>query len=82
MESTEANKKRIEDQTQPKPKQLNPDHPEQLSTDKESMLDRFESEQNVDSIPLEDLKIQHQDEKNKDQTKKTSSSPEKYKSGF
>ncbi|MCM3718292.1 hypothetical protein [Fictibacillus phosphorivorans] len=55
------------------------DNPEQFKTDKESLLDKFESEQNVDSIPLEDLKQEKREEKDKTGTKDSSSSEKKYK---
>ncbi|MTH55581.1 hypothetical protein GKZ89_19490 [Bacillus mangrovi] len=55
------------------------DHPEQVPTDKESLHDKFESEQNVDSIPLDDLKKDMQDEKKKDKTKDNSSSEDRFK---
>jgi hypothetical protein len=58
------------------------DHPEQYPTDKESIFDLFKSEQNVDAIPMEDLKMEHQEEKQKSKTKNNSSSTQKYKSGF
>jgi hypothetical protein len=60
----------------------NRDHPEQYPTDKESIFDLFKSEQNVDAIPMEDLKIEKKDEKEKAKTKNNSSSAQKYKSGF
>lgn len=55
------------------------DHPEQVPTDKESMHDQFEEEQNVDSIPLEDLKQDMQDEKKKHKTKNDSDSEDRFK---
>lgn len=61
----------------------NRDHPEQYPTDQESLFDRFESEQNVDPIPMEDLNLEKQEEKKKDGTSKhRSSSNHKYHSGF
>ncbi|MCP3762239.1 hypothetical protein NLX67_07535 [Domibacillus sp. A3M-37] len=54
------------------------DNPEQIDTDKESLYDKFEEEQNVDAIPLEDLKIEQRDEKDKHKTKDSSSSEKKY----
>lgn len=54
------------------------DNPEQIETDKESLYDQFEEEQNVDAIPLEDLKLEQREEKDKHGTKKSSSSEEKY----
>lgn len=60
----------------------NRDHPEQYPTDEESLFDLFLSERTVDSIPVEELNQQVKDEKNKEQSKHTSSSANKYKSGF
>ncbi|WP_046176046.1 hypothetical protein [Domibacillus indicus] len=54
------------------------DNPENLNTDKESIYDKFEEEQNVDTVPLEDLKMEQREEKNKHDTKNSSSSEEKY----
>ncbi|NIK79657.1 hypothetical protein FHS15_004818 [Paenibacillus castaneae] len=55
------------------------DHPEQYPTDKESLFDKYKSQQTVDPIPVEDLKMEKQEEKNKDKTKHRSSSENKYK---
>ena len=55
------------------------DHPEQYPTENESLFDKFESEQTVDPIPMEDLKEEKQEEKAKHDTKNTSSSEKKYK---
>jgi hypothetical protein len=52
------------------------DHPEQLDNDHEGILDKHESEQNVDPIPLEDLKKEQCEEKKKHHTKDDSSSEE------
>lgn len=54
------------------------DNPEQIDTEKESIYDKFEEEQNVDAIPLEDLKLEQREEKDKHATKNSSSSEEKY----
>ena len=54
------------------------DNPEQNKSEKESIYDKFESEQHVDSIPLEDLKMEQREEKDKHATKSHSSSEEKY----
>jgi hypothetical protein len=62
--------------------QGNRDHPEQYPTDKKSLFDQFKSEQNVDPIPMEDLKLEQKGEKQKEKTKDNSSSARKYKSGF
>ncbi|MDQ6595125.1 hypothetical protein E2K98_03885 [Bacillus salipaludis] len=58
------------------------DHPEQYPTENESLFDRFESEQNVDPIPVEDLKEEQREEKAKHDSKDTSSSEKKYKTGM
>ncbi|MEK5413534.1 hypothetical protein BSK49_03285 [Paenibacillus odorifer] len=58
------------------------DHPEQYPTEKESLFDLHESEQNVDPIPMEDLTLEKQEEKNKEETKHRSSSDKKYHTGF
>ena len=54
------------------------DNPENSMTDKEHMLDKFEDEQHVDTIPIEDLREENLEEKNKTATKNTSSSEKKY----
>ncbi|OIB00888.1 hypothetical protein AK95_26800 [Paenibacillus sp. LC231] len=59
------------------------DHPEQYPTEQESLFDKHESEQHVDPIPMEDARLEHQEEKQRDGTsKKRSSSNDKYHSGF
>lgn len=58
------------------------DHPEQYPTEKESLFDLHESEQNVDAIPVEDLNLEQQEEKDKEGTKHRSSSDKKYHTGF
>ncbi|GIO14523.1 hypothetical protein J19TS2_40780 [Cohnella xylanilytica] len=55
------------------------DHPEQYPTDKKSLFDMWESERNVDPIPVEDLGIEQRDEKAREKTKDASSSERKYK---
>ena len=62
--------------------QGNRDNPEQYPTSKESLFDKFESEQNVDPIPMEDLKIEQREEKKEHHTKDDSSSARKYKTGM
>jgi hypothetical protein len=52
------------------------DNPEQVNKDHEGILDKHESEQNVDPIPLEDLKKEQREEKKKHHTKDDSSSEE------
>lgn len=54
------------------------DNPDQMKTDKESIYDKFKNEQTVDSIPLEDLRMEQEEEKNKHDTKDNSSSEEKF----
>lgn len=59
------------------------DHPEQYPTDNESLFDKFESEQHVDPIPMEDVRLEQEEEKQRDGTSKhRSSSEDKYHSGF
>ncbi|WP_090830676.1 MULTISPECIES: hypothetical protein [unclassified Bacillus (in: firmicutes)] len=60
----------------------NRDNPEQYPTENESLFDKFESEKNVDPIPMEDLKIEKREEKDGHHTKNSSSSNEKYKTGM
>jgi hypothetical protein len=63
-------------------RQTNRDHPEQYPTDKESLFDMYESEQNVDPIPMEDLNMEQKEEKQKGRTKTTSSSEKKYRTNL
>ncbi|OWA37828.1 hypothetical protein B9G55_07265 [Saccharibacillus sp. O16] len=58
------------------------DHPEQYPTEKESLFDMHEAEQNVDALPMEDIGMEQEEEKDKDATKQRSSSLDKYNSGF
>lgn len=60
----------------------NRDHPEQYPTDQPSLFDLHESEQHVDPIPVEDLTLEQQEEKDKEGTKHRSSSDKKYHTGF
>ncbi|RED41511.1 hypothetical protein [Paenibacillus sp. VMFN-D1] len=62
-----------------KEKHARMDHPEQYATERESLFDRFESERNVDPIPVEDLTENMKDEQNKEHTKDSSSSEKKYR---
>ena len=62
-----------------KAKKISRNHPEQYPTEKESLYAKFENQQHVDPIPLEDLKIEQQDENEKHKTKDDSSSERKYK---
>jgi hypothetical protein len=64
------------------PQKGNRDHPEQYPTNNGSLFDKFESEQNVDPIPMEDLKIEQREEKAEHHTKDQSSSNKKYNTGF
>ena len=54
------------------------DNPEQYKTDKKTLTEMHEEEMNVDTIPMEDLKQEKQEEKNKRATKDNSSSEEKF----
>ncbi|KWX71752.1 hypothetical protein D3C87_2049770 [compost metagenome] len=58
------------------------DHPEQYPTENPSLFDLDESERNVDPIPVEDLNLEKQEEKDKESTKHRSSSDKKYHTGF
>lgn len=59
------------------------DHPEQYPTENESLFDKFEDEQHVDPIPMEDLNMEKQEEKQKNgESKSSSSTASKYKTGF
>ncbi|WP_068622032.1 MULTISPECIES: hypothetical protein [Paenibacillus] len=58
------------------------DHAEQYETERESLFDRFESEQTVDSIPMEDLTEEQMEEKDMEASKHTSSTEKKYKVDF
>ncbi|HEY2492763.1 MAG TPA: hypothetical protein VGI33_07625 [Paenibacillus sp.] len=61
----------------------NRDNPEQYPTENESLLDKCENEQTVDSIPMEDLTMEKQEEKRRmGESKHTSSSEKKYHTGF
>ncbi|MCG7343769.1 hypothetical protein MHZ92_06465 [Sporosarcina sp. ACRSL] len=55
------------------------DNPENLPTDKESIYDMHEDMQNVDPIPLEDVRMEQHEENHHRETKSNSSSEEKYK---
>lgn len=57
------------------------DNAEQYPTENESLFDRFQSEQTVDSIPVEDLKLEQQEEKDGEATKRSSSSQNAYPEG-
>ncbi|ARF13800.1 MULTISPECIES: hypothetical protein [Sporosarcina] len=54
------------------------DNPENLKTDKESIYDMHEDMQTVDAIPLEDVRMEEEEERNHRETKDRSSSEEKY----
>lgn len=58
------------------------DHPEQYKTDKESLFDKFESEKNVDPLPVEDLNEEVKEEKEGEDSKDTSSTQKKYEADF
>lgn len=48
--------------------------------EKRTLLDEFINQKFVDDIPVEDLKIEVEQEKNKEKTQNTSQSERKYKS--
>lgn len=54
------------------------DNPEQFKTDKKTMHEMFKEEQTVDSLPLEDLKQEKEEEGKPRATKEDSSSEEKF----
>ncbi|MCM3663144.1 hypothetical protein M3204_01925 [Mesobacillus subterraneus] len=56
----------------------NMDNPEQYETKTTSLHDKFDSELTVDTIPMEDLKQEKREEKDKHHTKDSSSSEKKY----
>lgn len=58
------------------------DHPEQYPTSKPSLFDMHESEMHVDPIPVEDLRMEVREERDKEATKHRSSSEGKYHTGF
>lgn len=58
------------------------DHPEQYKTDKESLFDKFESEKNVDPLPVEDLNKEVKEEEEGEKTKDSSSTQKKYEADF
>ena len=57
------------------------DNPEGIKTDKESLFDMHEDMQTVDPIPVEDARMEWEEEKpgNRHRSKSQSSSEEKYK---
>lgn len=65
-----------------KPIRDNRDHPEQYPTEKPSLFDEEEEQLHVDPIPVEDLTLEQQEEKDKEGTKHRSSSDRKYRTGF
>ena len=58
------------------------DNPEHYKTEQESLLDQYEEEQTVDPIPMEDLNMEAQEEKDNEQTKSNSSTEEKYRADY
>ncbi|MCF2944703.1 hypothetical protein L1N82_13890 [Paenibacillus tarimensis] len=55
----------------------NRDHPEQYPTDEESLFDQFDSERNVDPLPMEDIAMELREEKKRDGEEKSDSSSER-----
>ncbi|KKI89092.1 hypothetical protein WQ54_28120 [Bacillus sp. SA1-12] len=62
-----------------KPQRKETDHPEQYKTENKTLFERYKSEQTVDPIPMEDLKKERREEKQKHKTKQDSASEENYK---
>jgi hypothetical protein len=56
-------------------------NPEQYKTNNKNLQEKFKEDLHTDPIPLEDLREQAQDEKDKEHSKDTSSSEKKYE-GF
>ncbi|RSD28310.1 hypothetical protein EJA10_07440 [Mesobacillus subterraneus] len=56
----------------------NMDNPEQYETETKSLHDKFKSQLTVDAIPMEDLKQEMREEKDKHNTKDSSSSEKKF----
>ncbi|MBT2705979.1 hypothetical protein J7E34_22115 [Chryseobacterium sp. ISL-80] len=56
----------------------NMDNPEQYETRTKSLHDRYKSELTVDTIPMEDLNQEKQEEKDGHHSKDSSSSEKKY----
>ena len=54
------------------------DNPENLRTDKESIYDMHEDMKTVDAIPLEDARMELEEQKHQHDTKSNSSSVEKF----
>lgn len=54
------------------------DNPDAVKTNKKSIFDQDEGMQTVDPIPVEELNEKVKDEKNKRETKTSSSSEERY----
>lgn len=62
-------------------KQGETNNPEQLPDKEKNQLDEDASEMNVDAIPLEDLKEEQKEEKDKPHSKDDSASQKKYRKG-
>ncbi|MEJ8307214.1 hypothetical protein [Saccharibacillus sacchari] len=82
MDAKHEEKKQHEQNQQDQNREGAHDHPEQYPTENESLFDMHEEEQNVDPLPMEDIRMEQQEEKDKDATKQRSSSNDKYNSGF
>lgn len=54
------------------------DNPDLLETENESLFEKHEDMQTVDSLPVEELNDKVKDERRKDHTKDTSASERKY----
>lgn len=58
---------------------LKNDRPNYDHIERRTELDRFREQQHVDDIPLEDLKIEQEQEKNQRKTQDSSQSERKYR---
>lgn len=54
----------------------------QINSEKRDPLDKFKDQQFVDDIPLEDLKIENEQEIKKEKSQNASQSERKHKTGF
>ncbi|MCQ4085258.1 hypothetical protein [Saccharibacillus sp. JS10] len=82
MDEKKEEKKQLEQNQDDRNREGALDHPEQYPTENESLFDMHESEKNVDALPIEDIRLEQEEEKDKDGTKQRSSSNDKYNSGF
>lgn len=64
------------------PQQKNYNNPEQYKTEKKSLFDQHDEEKHVDPLPVEDLRQEVMEEKDKKETKQSSSTEKKYEADF